>query len=88
MHLAFDGRSNTFYELLKFYSVSLFTRAEPLRHVNLRVIISFAEHEFIVAPSEGIVEDGNRMQINVRVAALSLTGGRTVEVPNRQLWRI
>jgi len=49
------------------------------------VVVAFGEDDDVVATTEGVLEDGARLQVDVGVATRSLVGGRAVEVPNAQL---
>lgn len=49
------------------------------------VVVALGEDEDVVTTTEWVFEDGSWPQVDVRVAARSLVGGRTVKVPNTQL---
>ena len=49
------------------------------------VVVTLGEDEDVVTTTEGVLEDGSGPQVDVGVAAGSLIGGRTIEIPNTQL---
>ena len=49
------------------------------------VVVTLGEDENVVTTTEGVLEDSSGPQVDVGVAAGSLIGGRTIEIPNTQL---
>lgn len=48
-------------------------------------LVGVAHHQDVVAATEGVLVDGHRVQVGVRVGALGLIAGAAIVVPNRQL---
>ena len=49
------------------------------------VVVALGEHEDVVAATEGVLEDGRRAEVDIRVMARGLVRGGTVEVPDTEL---
>jgi len=52
------------------------------------VVVALGEDEDVVTTTEGVLEDGSGPQVDIRVAAGSLVGGGTVEIPDTQLTNV
>lgn len=48
------------------------------------VVVSLSKHENVLATTERILENGSGTEVDIRVVARSLVGGRAVKVPNAQ----
>ena len=51
-------------------------------------IPALGEHQDVLAQAERVGEDGDRLQVDVRVVAGGLVGRRAVKVPNRKIIRL
>jgi hypothetical protein len=49
---------------------------------------ALGEHQDVLAQAERVGEDGDRLQVDVRVVAGGLVGRRAVKVPNRKIIRL
>jgi hypothetical protein len=48
-------------------------------------VVGLGENEDVIATTEGVLEDRSGAEIDIRVMARSLVGGRTIEVPDPEL---
>ena len=48
------------------------------------VVVALSEDEDVVAAAEGVLEDGGRAEVDIRVIAGGLVGGGTIEVPDAE----
>ena len=48
----------------------------------LVVLVGLAEDNLVVSQPEGIFVQGNRVKVDIRVGALSLSSGGSIEVPD------
>ena len=48
------------------------------------VVVALGENEDVVAATEGVLEDGGRAEVDIRVIAGGLVGGGTIEVPDAE----
>jgi hypothetical protein len=49
------------------------------------IVVCLREDKNVFAPTEGIFEDGYRMEVDVRVMPRGLIGGGAIEIPDTQL---
>lgn len=48
------------------------------------VVVALGENEDVVTATEGVLEDGGRAEVDIRVIAGGLVGGGTIEVPDAE----
>ena len=51
---------------------------------SLVVFVGLAQHELVVTAQEWVVEDGTRLQVDIRVGSFGLLSAGAVEVPPGQ----
>ena len=49
------------------------------------IVVGLSHHKDVVTTSEGVLEDGSRAEVDIRVVTLSLVGRGSVEVPLAEL---
>ena len=59
----------------------------------LVVLVRLAEDQLVVAETERVAVDGDRVEVHVGVGPLGLAGGAAIEVPdgeflNKKAWRL
>ena len=59
----------------------------PVRTGGFEVVLEgLAEHDLVVAASEGIIKKSDWVEKDIRVGPLGLTSGRPVKVPYRHVY--
>ena len=49
------------------------------------VVVALGKNEDVVAAAEGILEDGGRTEVDIRVVTRRLVGRRSVKVPDTEI---
>lgn len=49
------------------------------------VVVGLGEDKYVISTTEGVLEDGGGSEVDVRVVAGGLVGGRAVEIPDTKL---
>ena len=65
---------------------NLSTTTAVVTSVGLELVVKgLAENKFVITKTEGITEDGDRLQEDIRVGTFGLFGGGSIKVPDREL---